>query len=68
MCIRDRNNMSTSVFEKEFVLTDPVSIRNFLKLELDDSPAAPISQTSYTAQERDRSEKLLSQFLSHSKH
>ena len=58
--------MSTSVFEKEFVLTDPVSIRNFLKLELDDS--APISQTSYTAQERDRSEKLLSQFLSHSKH
>ena len=60
--------MSTSDFEKEFVLTDPVSIRNFLKLELDDSPAAPISQTSYTAQERDRSEKLLSQFLSHSKH
>ena len=60
--------MSTSVFEKEFVLTDPVSIRNFLKMELDDSPVAPISQTSYTAQERDRSEKLLSQFLSHSKH
>ena len=60
--------MSTSVFEKEFVLTDPVSIRNFLKLELDDSTVAPISQTSYTAQERDRSEKLLSQFLSHSKH
>ena len=60
--------MSTSVFEKEFVLTDPVSIRNFLKLELDDSLAAPISQPSYTAQERDRSEKLLSQFLSHSKH
>ena len=60
--------MSTSVFEKEFVLTDPVSIRNFLKLELDASPAAPSSQTSYTAQERDRSEKLLSQFLSHSKH
>ncbi len=56
--------MATSTFDRKIEITDPDSVRRLLELAASDEPVEPLSEHPYSYAERDRSERLLRQFLS----
>lgn len=64
---KERMKMATSSFDREFILTDPESIKRLIEIMESDPPEEPFSLHPYTNTERERSEMLLKQCLSRSK-
>lgn len=60
--------MATSTFDRRIEITDPESLKKLAEVMAADPPKEPFSKHPYSDAERDRSERLLKQFLSRSKH
>ena len=60
--------MATSTFDRRIEITDPESLKKLAELMAADAPKIPLSEHPFSDAERDRSERLLRQFLSHSSH
>lgn len=56
--------MATSTFERKIELNSPESIKKLVDIMETEAPVKPLSTHPFTAIERDRSEKLLKQYLS----
>lgn len=59
--------MATSTFERKIEITDIESIKKLVRIMTELTPSKPISEHPYTDADRERSELLLKQCLSHSK-
>ena len=59
--------MATASFDRTFVVEDEKSRMRLEKILSSDKPAKPITRPPFTEEERDRSESLLKQCLSHYK-
>lgn len=60
--------MATSTFERKIEIKDSESLKKLIDVMSADVPAKPLSRHPFSDAERDRSEKLLKQCLSRSKH
>ena len=60
--------MAASTFERKLEITDIASLKKLIKIMESDKPEAPLSDHPYSDTERERSEDLLKQCLSRSKH
>lgn len=60
--------MATNTFERKIEITDTESLKKLVKLMASESPKQPLSNHPFSTADRDRSEDLLKQFLSHSNH
>ncbi len=60
--------MATSTFERKIEINDSDSLRKLVDVMNSADPAKPLSLHPFSDAERDRSEKLLKQCLSRSKH
>ncbi|WP_455058476.1 hypothetical protein [Jutongia sp.] len=56
--------MATSTFERKIELNTSESIRKLSNIMKSDIPVKPLSAHPFSAPERDRSERLLKQYLS----
>ena len=56
--------MATSTFERKIELNTPESIKKLAKVMNSEAPMKPLSTHPFSTRERDRSEKLLKQYLS----
>lgn len=56
--------MATNTFERKIELNTPESIRKIVDIMKSEAPVKPLSAHPFSATERDRSEKLLKQYLS----
>ena len=59
--------MATSTFERKIEISDPESVKKLIDIMIKDEPVKPISEHPYTTAERERSDRLLKQCLSHSR-
>ena len=57
--------MSTNTFERKIELNTSESIKKIMDVMKSEVPAEPLSVHPFSTKERDRSEKLLRQYLSH---
>ena len=57
--------MSTNTFERKIELNTLESIKKLMNVMKSEVPARPFSEHPFSTKERDRSEKLLRQYLSH---
>ena len=57
--------MATSTFERKIEIKSEDSIKKLMRVIETDAPTKTISKPPYSAKERDRSEALLKQYLSH---
>ena len=57
--------MSTNTFERKIELNTSESIKKIMNVMKSEVPARPLSEHPFSTKERDRSEKLLRQYLSH---
>lgn len=60
--------MATSTFDRKIEITDMESFKKLLDVIASDAPTKPLSEHPFTGAERDRSDTLLKQLLSRSKH
>lgn len=60
--------MATNTFERKIEITDPESVKKLIAVTAKSVPDKPLSSHPYTAAERERSERLLKQCLSRSRH
>ncbi|MCD7814574.1 MAG: hypothetical protein LUH20_11125 [Lachnospiraceae bacterium] len=60
--------MATSTFERKIEITDPEALKKLADVMSDDTPGRPLSRHPFTDTERDRSQRLLKQYLSRSGH
>lgn len=63
-----RKAMATNTFDRKIEIRDPESIEKLVQIMNEDAPKKPLSEHPYTAAERERSEQLLKQCLSRSRH
>ena len=56
--------MATNTFERKIELNTPESIKKLAEIMEADAPVKPLSTHPFSTEERDRSEKLLKQYLS----
>lgn len=59
--------MSTSTFDRKIEISDPESVMKLVAVMAKDAPKKPLSEHPYTADERERSDKLLRRCLSRSR-
>lgn len=59
--------MATSTFERKIEITEPESLKKLMDIMAKEAPNKQLSQHPYTEADRERSEQLLKQCLSHSK-
>ncbi len=60
--------MATSTFERKIEITDLESLKKLASVMASEPPKEPLSEHPFSDTERDRSDKLLKQFLSRSGH
>lgn len=60
--------MATNTFERKIEITDFESLKKLVYVMEKDVPTTPLSNTPYTSVERERSDQLLKQCLSRSRH
>ena len=60
--------MATSTFERRIVISTGEAQQKLKKILESDIPARKLSKSSFLGAERERSEKHLAQYLSHSEH
>lgn len=58
--------MATSTFERKIEITDPESLKKLIDLINAETPTEPLSRHPYSDADRERSDLLLRQCLSHS--
>lgn len=58
--------MATSTFERRIEISDDESLKRLFHVIATDAPAKPLSEHPFSEGERNRSERLLKQFLSRS--
>ena len=58
--------MATSTFERRIVISTDEAQQKLKKILESDIPARKLSKSSFLGAERERSEKLLARYLSHS--
>ena len=56
--------MATSTFDRKIELNTTESVKKLMEVMQEDAPVKPLSQHPFSSVERDRSERLLKQFLS----
>ena len=56
--------MATNTFERKIELKTPESIKKLVEIMKLEAPVKPLSTHPFSEAERDRSEKLLKQYLS----
>ena len=56
--------MATNTFERKIELKTPESIKKLVEIMKSETPVKPLSTHPFSEAERDRSEKLLKQYLS----
>lgn len=56
--------MATNTFERKIELNTPESIKKLADIMKSEAPVKPLSAHPFSTTERDRSEKLLKQYLS----
>ena len=56
--------MSTSTFDRKIELNTTESVKKLMEVMQEDAPVKPLSQHPFSSVERERSERLLKQFLS----
>lgn len=59
--------MATSTFERRIVISTDEAQQKLKQILESDTPARKLSKPSFSGAERERSEKLLVRYLSHSK-
>lgn len=57
--------MATNTFERKIEFDTPESIKKLADIMKSEAPVKPLSTHPFSTTERDRSEKLLKQYLSH---
>lgn len=60
--------MATSTFERKIEISEKNAMRRFDRVVNDTKMKKPISPPAYSTEDKNRSEQLLKQVLSHSKH
>ena len=60
--------MATSTFDRKLEIPDVESLKKLIDVMNADAPQKPLSQHPFSDAERERSDRLLKQCLSHSKH
>lgn len=60
--------MATSTFERKIEITSPDALKRLAEVMTAEPPKQPLSTHPYGRAERERSEDLLKQWLSRSKH
>lgn len=60
--------MATSTFERKIEISNPDDLKKLVKVMTSEVPDIPLSVHPFTAEERNRSDSLLKQCLSHSNH
>ena len=56
--------MATSTFDRKIELNTTESVKKLMDVMQEDAPVKPLSQHPFSSVERERSERLLKQFLS----
>ena len=56
--------MATSTFDRKIELNTTESVKKLMEVMQEDAPVKPLSQQPFSSVERERSERLLKQFLS----
>ena len=56
--------MATSTFDRRLELNTTESVKKLMEVMQEDAPVKPLSQHPFSSVERERSERLLKQFLS----
>lgn len=56
--------MATSTFDRKIELNTTESMKKLMEVMQEDAPVKPLSQHPFSSVERERSERLLKQFLS----
>ena len=56
--------MATSTFDRKIELNTTESVKKLIEVMQEDAPVKPLSQHPFSSVERERSERLLKQFLS----
>ena len=56
--------MATSTFDRKIELNTTESAKKLMEVMQEDAPVKPLSQHPFSSVERERSERLLKQFLS----
>ena len=56
--------MATSTFDRKIELNTIESVKKIMEVMQEDAPVKPLSQHPFSSVERERSERLLKQFLS----
>ena len=56
--------MATSTFDRKIELNTTESVKKLMEVMQEDAPVNPLSQHPFSSVERERSERLLKQFLS----
>ena len=56
--------MATSTFDRKIELSTTESVKKLMEVMQEDAPVKPLSQHPFSSVERERSERLLKQFLS----
>ena len=56
--------MATSTFDRKIELNTTESVKKLMEVMQEDAPVKPLSQLPFSSVERERSERLLKQFLS----
>ena len=56
--------MATSTFDRKIELNNTESVKKLMEVMQEDAPVKPLSQHPFSSVERERSERLLKQFLS----
>ena len=60
--------MATETFDKSFVITDPEALKKLHLILESDKPVIPPEKPPFSQSERERSDRLLKQCLSRSRH
>ena len=60
--------MATSTFDRKIELNTTESVKKLMEVMQEDAPVKPLSQHPFSTVERERSERLLKQFLSRKEH
>lgn len=58
--------MATNTFDRRIELNDVEAVKKLIQILSDDTPQKPLSEHPFSSQDRERSERLLKQFLSRS--
>ena len=56
--------MATSTFDRKIELNTTESVKKLMEVMQEEAPVKPLSQHPFSSVERERSERLLKQFLS----